>query len=209
MNACKALFYLYISTCPMLEEIGDVILKVDDEESQTRLDRYARYISASTPHALKYYAVRSFLKGPDNSIVRLQLRGSDNQIKEAQLPRDRKFRDPRDHPDQGTMKMLSGNIGYADLVRLGVDQVDEMFEKFKSADAIIFDMRGYPTSDPARQIAERLTDKRVWKRRPMRFNTRLLLPKCTRTFMTDMALSIAPYCANISELPVLRSALES
>lgn len=56
------------------------------------------------------------------------------------------------------LRILPGNIGYADLDRLSPSQVDEMFEKFKDCPAIIFDDRGYPQGT-AWQIAPRLTDK--------------------------------------------------
>jgi hypothetical protein len=53
---------------------------------------------------------------------------------------------------------LDGNIGYADLDRLTVSQVGEMFEQFKNSDAIIFDMRGYPNGT-AWAIAPYLAEK--------------------------------------------------
>jgi len=54
-------------------------------------------------------------------------------------------------------RVLSGNIGYADLGRLPADQVDSMFERLKGTRAIIFDMRGYPYGT-AWSIAPRLTN---------------------------------------------------
>jgi hypothetical protein len=67
---------------------------------------------------------------------------------------------PKTRGDRSTevFRLLPGNIGYADLDRLSVPQVDEMFEKFKDCPAIIFDMRGYPKGT-AWPIAPRLTDK--------------------------------------------------
>jgi hypothetical protein len=56
------------------------------------------------------------------------------------------------------IRMLPGNIGYADLDRLPVSMVDSMFEAFKSTRAIIFDMRGYPLGT-AWGIASRLTER--------------------------------------------------
>lgn len=56
------------------------------------------------------------------------------------------------------LRLLPGNIGYADLDRLPVPRVDEMFDKFKDCSAIIFDDRGYPQGT-AWHIAPRLTDK--------------------------------------------------
>jgi C-terminal processing protease CtpA/Prc len=42
------------------------------------------------------------------------------------------------------IKLLPGNIGYADLDRLTIGMIDDMLERFKNTKAIIFDMRGYP-----------------------------------------------------------------
>ncbi|CAN5139835.1 hypothetical protein BH09BAC4_BH09BAC4_06280 [soil metagenome] len=42
------------------------------------------------------------------------------------------------------LRLLPGNIGYADLDRLTAEQVDSLFVRFKDTKAIIFDMRGYP-----------------------------------------------------------------
>ena len=56
------------------------------------------------------------------------------------------------------LAILPGNVGYADLDRLPLDRVDEMFEKFRDTKAIVFDMRGYPKSTGA-DIAKRLAEK--------------------------------------------------
>jgi C-terminal processing protease CtpA/Prc len=53
------------------------------------------------------------------------------------------------------VRILDGNIGYVDLDRLNVPEVDAMFEKLKDTRAIIFDMRGYPHAT-AWAIAPRL-----------------------------------------------------
>jgi C-terminal processing protease CtpA/Prc len=56
------------------------------------------------------------------------------------------------------LRMLPGNVGYADLDRLPIALVDSMFELFRNTRAIIFDMRGYPQGT-AWPIAPRLTDR--------------------------------------------------
>ena len=57
------------------------------------------------------------------------------------------------------MKLLPGNIGYADLDRLTEAMIDEMFEKFKDTQGIIFDMRGYPNG-VFWNLPQRLTGRR-------------------------------------------------
>ncbi len=130
--------------------IGDVIERVDGEAVATRLARRERYLTASTPQWLHWAAVRSLLAGPEGSTAVLRLRGATGGAEkgpshEVRLPR-RKAYEPscygcRTGP---ILRMLPGNVGYADLDRLPVSRVDSMFELFRGTRAIIFDMRGYP-----------------------------------------------------------------
>ena len=84
------------------------------------------------------------LSGPGGSTVTLRLLGKNNQSKLAQLPRLRSYTQRRTLRTSDVFQLLPNNIGYVDLDRLTVPQVEEMFERFKDARAIIFDMRGYP-----------------------------------------------------------------
>jgi hypothetical protein len=47
-------------------------------------------------------------------------------------------------PARSIYRLLPGNVGYVDLVRLSENQVDSMFRSLASTKAIVFDMRGYP-----------------------------------------------------------------
>jgi C-terminal processing protease CtpA/Prc len=126
--------------------IGDVILKVDGEAAEDRMARLGRYISASTPQSLAREEARYLLRGPDNSTATITVRGRNEEIKELKLPRRLSFVPPAGvtERDGEPYRLLAGNIGYADLDRLTVSMVDEMFEKFKDTKAIIFDDRTYP-----------------------------------------------------------------
>jgi hypothetical protein len=56
------------------------------------------------------------------------------------------------------IRILPGNVGYADLERLSDAMVDSMFALFEDTDAIIFDMRGYPRDNPW-AVVPHLTDR--------------------------------------------------
>jgi C-terminal processing protease CtpA/Prc len=141
-------------------EIGDVILKVDGEEAKARIGRYAKYIAASTPHGLKMAVMWRYLNGADSSIATLTIRDRRNRVKEVKLLRTSAYMANLQGERSGDMlKLLPGNIGYADLDRLPVAMVDSMFERFKNTKAIVFDMRGYPLGT-AWAISPRLTEKR-------------------------------------------------
>ena len=141
-------------------EIGDIILKVDGEDAKARFERYAKYISASTPQSNLNIAALSFMNGKDNSVVTLTVRDPNKKVKEIKLPR--KFEDYTTlyHRERSgdMIKLLPGNIGYVDLDRLPSEMVDEMLERFKNTRAIIFDMRGYP-NNAYWTLPQRLTAK--------------------------------------------------
>lgn len=143
-------------------EIGDEIIKIDGEDANTRLARYAKYISASTSQSKMDKATLSFMNGKPDSVVTLTLRKSDNKESDVKLVRHYEDYTTLYHRERRgeIIKIFPDNIGYADLDRLTLDMLDEMFEKFKDTRAIIFDMRGYPNG-VAWAIAPRLTNKQT------------------------------------------------
>lgn len=141
-------------------EVGDVILKVDGEDVQTRIERYSRYIAASTPQSLMYNVTSRLLAGADGSTAILTVRDRMDRVREVRTVRKRQYLSGMRAQRNGEiLKLLPGNIGYADLDRLPVAMVDQMFEMFKDTKAIVFDMRGYPNGT-AWAIAPRLTERR-------------------------------------------------
>jgi len=77
--------------------------------------------------------------------------------KEVTLKRSTRFADlMQGAPAGDSVRLLRGGIGYADLRKLRRTEVDAMFEKFRHAPAIVFDMRGVPADDAFSAIAARL-----------------------------------------------------
>jgi hypothetical protein len=139
-------------------DLGDVILKVDGEDAIVRISRVARYISASTSQWQLYRAAGALLGGAENSQAAVTVRDREDHIKELKLPRRKAFRNGATERTGDPLKVLPGNIGYADLDRLTVPMVDAMFEKFKDTTAIVFDDRTYPLGT-AWAIGPRLSAK--------------------------------------------------
>jgi C-terminal processing protease CtpA/Prc len=140
-------------------EIGDVILKVDGEDASRRIAERLKYEAYSTPQSGMFYALRSLVRGPKDSTTTVTIRDLHDQVRELKMARKVEYM-PETMGDRtgDVLRILPGNIGYADLDRLPASRVDEMFEKFKDCPAIIFDGRGYPQGT-AWQIAPRLTEK--------------------------------------------------
>lgn len=136
-------------------QLGDVILSVDGEDAAARRARLARYLTASTPQALDALVAGSLLRGPAASVAVLRVRGRDGRVREARLPRSIGRQLWPSWRTEPVLRLLPGNVGYADLERLTTAMVDSMFEMFKDTKAIVLDMRGYPQGT-AWAIAPRL-----------------------------------------------------
>lgn len=141
--------------------VGDLVLKVDGEGIRERINREAGYVSASTQQSLSAKVMTRILNGPEGSTATILVRGAGGIETELKLRRSASLASAMSHAwrDGPVMKILPGNIGYADLDRLTATQVDEMFTQFRSAKAIIFDLRGIPEATGA-PIAARLARSR-------------------------------------------------
>ena len=138
---------------------GDIVLSIDGEDALTRIVDRAKYRAASTPHRLMYRGALASLSGPEGSFAILSVRDRNNRVQEVKLQRKVEYGNIRLPERNGeVIKLISDDIGYADLDRLEIPMVDEMFEKFKNTKAIIFDVRGYPKGT-AWVIAPRLTSE--------------------------------------------------
>ncbi len=139
--------------------VGDVVTRVDGEPIDARRARMAPYMAHSTPQALDARLAQRILNGPDGSTAVLTVVGADGRAREVKVPRRmsliQEMRWTRPGP---TWRVLPGNIGYVDLERLTVPQVDSMFDALKDTKAIIFDNRSYPQGT-AWSVAPRLTDR--------------------------------------------------
>ena len=144
-------------------DVGDAILEVDGETAEARTERFGRYATASTPAALRNRILGRFLLvGPAGSTAVLKVQKLDGSVKEVRLVRDpKKTLPPKEEGE--VVRILpgsSGALGYVDLTRLGVPDVDAMFDKLKDTRAIIFDMRGYPQGT-AWSIAPRINTRKA------------------------------------------------
>jgi len=122
---------------------GDAILAVDGEPVPARIERLSRYVTASTKAALvNKICGRYLLLGPAGPAV-LSVQSPGGAVREVRLTRDPKAVVPPP-PAGDAVRILPGNLGYADLTSLKVSEVDGMFERLKGTRGLILDMRGYP-----------------------------------------------------------------
>lgn len=137
-------------------EAGDVVLQVGGESIETLVDRLRPYVTASTKAAL------------ENRLLMMAMghRGRDSLevVLEGKAGAQRTVIVPAGPPDQlasgEPWRLVEPGVGYVDLKRLEVSQVDAMFAALRDTRALIFDMRGYPRGT-AWAIAPRLNVRKA------------------------------------------------
>lgn len=121
--------------------IGDEIVSVDGEPLEERVRRLWKYYGGSNEAARLASVLAHAVRGPRDSVAELVVRGADGTLRTVNVARTR---NPNVVREGEIWRVLDGNVGYVDLTRLTVEQVDEMFAAMNGTDAIVFDMRGYP-----------------------------------------------------------------
>jgi C-terminal processing protease CtpA/Prc len=125
--------------CPIV--IGDEAVSIDGELLQDRVRRLRKYYGASNRGCASCHG--SLLRRARAERLRRELavRGDDDKTRIVKIARTRI---PNIVRDEEIWRVLDGKIGYVDLTRLTVDQVNEVFVAMNGTNAIIFDMRGHP-----------------------------------------------------------------
>jgi len=137
--------------------LGDVVVRVDGEPAMQRFRTRLEIMPGSNDAARARNVCGSLLNGPDSSVAELMVVGADRRPRTVRLPRSLAYRDSLLDLRKGAiLRVLPGNIGYADLDRLSPSMVDSMFRLFRDTRGIVFDMRGYPQGT-AWAIAPHLT----------------------------------------------------
>jgi len=198
---------------------GDVILRIDGEPVADRRAHAVARICASTPGFLDHQSAGDVLLSASPGIARLDVRKPDGAqltivAQRLHASRAREIREPR--PADGAM--LAPGIVYVDLNGLGYEDLLTHMPALKAADAIVFDLRGYPGSAGAEllnHITPEVIHSATWQipvflfpdQRNVEFETSrwTLTPKTPRltapiVFVTDgRAISYAESCMGIAE----------
>lgn len=136
--------------------VGDILLEINGEKTEDRTRRIGALLNASNEWTRQHYIASRLLYGRDGDSLRVKILDRLNRERTVVLPLSKNFRPVEDRAMEDTIRILKGNIGYANLDRLSGEDVGKMFDQLKDTRAIIFDMRGYPNGT-AWQIAPRLT----------------------------------------------------
>jgi len=140
--------------------LGDEIVAIDGRPATALLDEKLAVQTGSTEEFRRQRAAMLLFWGDDGATLRVDLRGGvDGKPRSAQVPLTaaniKRF---LDGPPGPTYRALSPTLGYADLTRLTVPDVEPMLQALAGTRALILDMRGYPKGT-AWALAPRLNVK--------------------------------------------------
>ncbi len=138
--------------------IGDVVTAVDGEPIATRMARVSKLLAASNEVTRTLWSARAALRGDPQAKLAFTVTPDRGESHSVVVGRSKEW--PTAKRPGPVFRLLDGGIGYADLDRLEVKDVDAMFAAFEKSPAIVFDMRGYPHGT-AWAIAPRLNVRKT------------------------------------------------
>ena len=133
---------------PSCVQPGDVLVGLEGTPVEEALRAEKRYISGA-PQWRTVRALRALGRGRAGTTARLTLRRRGEMV-ECQLPRAngpareqwQKQLEPEPRPD--SIDVLSGGTHYVDLTRVGMEALRPRLDTLAQAEAVVFDVRGYP-----------------------------------------------------------------
>ncbi len=136
--------------------LWDEVREIDGVPVAKILQAKAPYFPAANPWSHDRLLVSLLGRGEDGSTAQLTLADARNRVYQATLKRSRTYPSPEASASaKPVTALLPGHLGYADLTRLQVADVDALFEQIRNTRGLILDMRGYPNGT-AWAIAPRL-----------------------------------------------------
>ncbi len=153
------------SPCP---NPGDVVISVDGTPVNERLQDVKKYISGS-PQWKDYQSLQALGRGEAGTSVRLALRRDETRVEcDVSRARSRDRSNFSIRPEAITERSRSERSRevsqealqktyYVDLTRAGWSEIQEKMGELARAEGVIFDLRGYPTDEGAREILHHLS----------------------------------------------------
>src|SRR5215813_683838 len=126
---------------------GDVVLAMNSEPTEQVLSREGALISSATPQWTRYLLPLYIRVGSAGSEVRLKVQSQGAAPREVVLSRSVKATDAPAEPRPPTVAELEPGIMYFDIGRATEDDVEPALPKLAEAKAVIFDLRGYPSTN--------------------------------------------------------------
>jgi C-terminal processing protease CtpA/Prc len=144
---------------------GDIILEIRGRKPIDLINEVRKFQAASNAASQTYLLSEALLRGNEGEKIAIKVKDAGGKVKSIELTasktleREEWSAKMNERLNEPTLRFVTKDIGYADLNKLQITEIDSMFELFRNTRAIIFDMRGYPNG-VLWYLAGRLTDKK-------------------------------------------------
>lgn len=186
---------------------GDIIISIDGNYPMQMIEAARKYQNAGNTESQNFYLSSFILFGHKEEIKKLKVQNPQGKTKEVMMPMLDEFKGnwmadkyvsgifSQNH--QAVVKMLTKDIGYADLTsRLNKANGDSVIKMLESSKGFILDMRGYPQSTD--NFIGKLFELRGYK----------INPEVTKKLLGDMPAS-SPRVIEVNRFGILPSKEES
>ncbi|MCU0427531.1 MAG: S41 family peptidase [Candidatus Kapabacteria bacterium] len=141
--------------------VGDIITHINLQPIQEVMNDYLQEFSYSTLQAgIERVHSHYLLIGKWHDSTQITVRTPSNSVRNVTLAHTIPSLQPIEPYKLPYIRLLTKEIGYADLRRISLAECDSLFTVIKDTKGVIFDLRGY-AHGIGWEIASRLTDKRV------------------------------------------------
>jgi C-terminal processing protease CtpA/Prc len=124
-------------------KLGDIILKINDTEVKTEIDKNLKYVGGSNTNIKIKSTYNKIFSGLEDTVkLSIERNGEIEQIKVNRYD----FNDFNywDNPKRIKSKSISDEIGYINMASVKGEDIKDIFESFETKKAIIIDLRNYP-----------------------------------------------------------------
>lgn len=124
-------------------KLGDIILKINDTEVKTEIDKNLKYVGGSNTNIKIKSTYNKIFSGLEDTVkLSIERNGEIEQIKVNRYD----FNDFNywDNPKSIKSKSISDEIGYINMASFKGEDIEDVFESFETKKAIIIDLRNYP-----------------------------------------------------------------
>jgi C-terminal processing protease CtpA/Prc len=122
--------------------VGDTIVAIDHEAIAARKARLGKIIAASNENRLAFLEARAVLTGPLGTSTLVTVRGADGETHDVAVSPTVLPKAPE--RSGAVYRLIADGIGYVDLDRLTIADVEPMVAALADTRAIVLDMRDYP-----------------------------------------------------------------
>jgi C-terminal processing protease CtpA/Prc len=172
-------------------EPGDVVTAINGVPAADYINQTAKTVSAGTPQAITETTLEKLIEGDKDSALLLSVTSARKQPRQARLSYSLILRDyVRRDPAMKAYQQIDTGIHYVNLLTMPWTELKQKLPELSKAAAVIFDLRGFPADNNARNLLPHLLkepEHAKWRQRQQ-----IILPDHEKTGWLESGWDLKP-----------------